>query len=41
MKEHFEQEGLGSFLMAHQPLPYLPTLPLGQDIAQGQFLSGV
>ena len=23
------------------PLPYLPTPPLGQDMIQGQFLSGV
>ena len=24
-----------------QQLPYLPTPPLGQDMTQGQFLSGV
>ena len=24
-----------------QPLSYLPTPPLGQDMTQGQFLSGV
>ena len=28
-------------LMAYQPLSYLPTPPLGQDMTQGQFLSGV
>ena len=29
----------GSF--AGRVIPYLPTSPLGQDMTQGQFLSGV
>ena len=28
-------------ILKHYRLPYLPTPPLGQDMTQGQFLSGV
>ena len=39
--EDYIEKTKEDWLQPSQTLPYLPTPPLGQDMTQGQFLSGV